>query len=436
MDSELISLNKYISSSGFCSRREADKLIEQARVTVNDELVLPGARIHPGDDVAIDGERLHNNKSKRPIYIALNKPAGVTSTTDPRDKTNVVYFLNHPKRIFPVGRLDKDSDGLILLTNDGDIVNKILRASNHHEKEYIVTVDKAINADFVRQMSGGLPILDTVTRPCFVRQEGSRRFRIILTQGLNRQIRRMCELLDYKVVTLTRIRVMNISLDTLPVGKWRYLTLPEMARMNEMVQESSKTDDAPQKKKKASSSTYIPKKKAAAAAPAEEESFDIEEWDVKPAGKKYGARPKADGAKAPAKERSFSGGAKRPTRSGSVAGPAVRKTAAKKDAAPAKLPGKGKPGDRNRGSGKEKAFFEAPKDSRKGKPGDRNIGGKAAAKKAPAADAPKKSAPSRKSAAPAAGRSPKPVKKQKDNSYAETLKLDKKKKQKAAKKKR
>lgn len=241
-----ISLNKYISSSGFCSRREADKLIEQARVTVNGELVLPGYRVAAGDVVEIDGEPI-KSKSKsqsKPIYIALNKPTGVTSTTDPKDKTNIIYFLNYPKRIFPVGRLDKDSDGLIFLTNDGDIVNKILRASNNHEKEYIVTVDKAITPDFIQQMGNGIPMLGTVTKKCFVRQEGNKRFRIVLTQGLNRQIRRMCHYLGYDVVKLTRIRIMNVSLGTLQPGKWRYFTPEEIDRLNSLVAGSSKTEEA------------------------------------------------------------------------------------------------------------------------------------------------------------------------------------------------
>jgi 23S rRNA pseudouridine2604 synthase len=235
-------LNKYISGTGFCSRREADKLIEQARVTINDELVLPGAQVYPGDKVAIDGEPLKSSAAKRPIYIAFNKPVGVTSTTDLKDKTNIISFINHPKRIFPIGRLDKDSDGLIFLTNDGDIVNKILRASNNHEKEYIVNVDKAVTPEFIRQMSNGIPMLGTTTRKCFVRQEGSRRFRIMLTQGLNRQIRRMCEYLDYKVVTLTRVRIMNVQLDNLPVGKWRYFTPQEVTKMHELVATSVKED--------------------------------------------------------------------------------------------------------------------------------------------------------------------------------------------------
>jgi 23S rRNA pseudouridine2604 synthase len=265
MDNEQVSLNKYISATGFCSRREADKLIEQARVTINGELVMAGAKVGAGDSVEIDGEPL-KVKSKRPIYIAFNKPVGVTSTTDLKDKTNVISFINHPKRIFPIGRLDKDSDGLIFLTNDGDIVNKILRASNNHEKEYVVTVDKAIDPEFVHKMSSGVPVLGTMTKKCFVRQEGGRRFRIILTQGLNRQIRRMCEHLGYDVKSLTRVRIMNVQLGNLPVGHWRYLTGPEIEKMNEMVAESSKTEERLNKTKKKGDEhggikQYIPRKK-------------------------------------------------------------------------------------------------------------------------------------------------------------------------------
>jgi 23S rRNA pseudouridine2604 synthase len=249
MEIEQLSLNKYISSSGFCSRREADKLIEQARVTINDQLVITNARINPGDVVAIDGEPI--KAKKKPIYIAFNKPVGVTSTTDVKDKSNIIYYINYPKRIFPVGRLDKDSDGLIFLTNDGDIVNKILRASNHHEKEYIVTVDKLITPDFIKQMAGGVPVLDTMTQPCFVRQEGGRRFRIILTQGLNRQIRRMCEYLGYEVRELSRVRIMNVQLGNLPKGKWRFLTNEEIDKMNTLVADSSKVQVVAPKKIKA-----------------------------------------------------------------------------------------------------------------------------------------------------------------------------------------
>lgn len=234
-----ISLNKYISSSGFCSRREADKLIEQGRVTINGEIAMPGARVLNNDVIAIDDEPL-KTKNKA-IYIAFNKPVGVTSTTDVKDKTNIIYFIGYPKRIFPIGRLDKDSDGLIFLTNDGDIVNKILRASNNHEKEYIVSVDKPVTPEFIRNMSNGVPILGEITKKCYVRQEGSRRFRIILTQGLNRQIRRMCEHFGYKVMKLTRVRIMNVSLGNLPAGKWRYLTPQEIDTVEKLVSTSSKT---------------------------------------------------------------------------------------------------------------------------------------------------------------------------------------------------
>lgn len=234
-----ISLNKYISSSGFCSRREADKLIEQGRVSINGEIAVTGARVLDNDVVAIDDEPI-KTKNKA-IYIAFNKPVGVTSTTDVKDKTNIIYFIGYPKRIFPIGRLDKDSDGLIFLTNDGDIVNKILRASNNHEKEYIVSVDKPVTPEFIRNMSNGVPILGEITKKCYVRQEGSRRFRIILTQGLNRQIRRMCEHFGYKVMKLTRVRIMNVSLGNLPAGKWRYLTPQEIDTVEKLVATSSKT---------------------------------------------------------------------------------------------------------------------------------------------------------------------------------------------------
>lgn len=243
--SELISINKYISSTGFCSRREADKYIEQQRVTINGKTVGLGARVAAGDKVAVDGEPIKLKTSNKPVYIALNKPVGITSTTDSKDKTNIISFLNYPKRIFPIGRLDKDSDGLIFLTNDGDIVNKILRAENNHEKEYIVTVDKAITPDFIQKMGNGVPVLDTLTQKCFVKQEGSRKFRIILTQGLNRQIRRMCEYLGYEVKKLTRIRIMNVELGNLVPGKWRYLTAAEIATIEQLIATSSKTSTLP-----------------------------------------------------------------------------------------------------------------------------------------------------------------------------------------------
>ncbi|MFT3981250.1 MAG: 23S rRNA pseudouridine(2604) synthase RluF [Ferruginibacter sp.] len=234
-----ISLNKYISDSGFCSRREADRYIEECRVTINDQDAHKGNRVKEGDIVKIDGERI-GKKKVTAVYLALNKPKGITCTTDTKDKTNIIDFINYKSRIFPIGRLDKLSEGLIFLTNDGDIVNKILRAGNGHEKEYIVTVDQPINADFVSKMRSGVRILGTVTQKCFVKQEGENRFRIILTQGLNRQIRRMCEALGYKVTSLKRIRIMNINISGLPPGKWRYFTPAEIAAVNEMIKYSSK----------------------------------------------------------------------------------------------------------------------------------------------------------------------------------------------------
>jgi 23S rRNA pseudouridine2604 synthase len=230
---EGVQINKYISNSGFCSRREAEKLIEQARVTVNEELVLLTTRVYPGDRVAIDGEKIKG--AQKPIYIALNKPTGITSTTDATDRSNIIRFINHPKRIFPIGRLDKDSEGLILLTNDGDIVNKILRAGNNNEKEYIVTVDKELTHEMIRAMGNGVNILGERTKPCFIRQEGARRFRIILKQGLNRQIRRMCEVFGYKVKSLKRIRIMHITLGSLECGKWRYLSPPEIDQLDKVL---------------------------------------------------------------------------------------------------------------------------------------------------------------------------------------------------------
>lgn len=231
------SLNKYISDSGFCSRREADQYIEQCRVTINGKDAIKGNRVVAGDDVRIDGEPIR--KKKATVYIAFNKPKGITCTTDTKDKSNIIDFINYKSRIFPIGRLDKLSDGLIFLTNDGDIVNKILRSGNGHEKEYIVTVDKPMTKEAIDKMRNGIKILGTVTKKCFVKQEGEKRFRIILTQGLNRQIRRMCETLGYKVVTLSRIRIMNIELSHLQPGKWRYFTPAEIQNISNLLRGSS-----------------------------------------------------------------------------------------------------------------------------------------------------------------------------------------------------
>lgn len=239
---ESIRLNKFISEKGICSRREADKLIEQKKVTVNGTIAEMGTKITANDEVKLNGRILSTNENL--IYIALNKPVGIVSTTDKKEPNNIVNFINHPKRIFPIGRLDKDSEGLILLTNDGDIVNKILRAGNNHEKEYIVTVDKALNNKFIKSMSSGIPILGTITKPCQVFKEDSTVFRIILTQGLNRQIRRMCEFLGYKVIKLKRVRIMNIKLNDLPTGKWRYLTEKELKKINSLISTSVKTEEA------------------------------------------------------------------------------------------------------------------------------------------------------------------------------------------------
>lgn len=242
-EQQLTRINKFLSEAGYCSRRAADKLIEEGRVTINGKVPEMGTKIAPQDEVRVDGKLISEPKDK-PVYIAFNKPIGIVCTTDTRvEKDNIIDFINHPKRIFPIGRLDKPSEGLIFLTNDGDIVNKILRARNKHEKEYIVEVNKPITPRFIKMMSDGVPILDTVTRKCFVEKTNKYEFRIVLTQGLNRQIRRMCEFLDYKVTKLKRVRIMNVKLD-LPVGEWRDLTKEELKEINRLVSSSTKTHDA------------------------------------------------------------------------------------------------------------------------------------------------------------------------------------------------
>ncbi len=234
-----ISLNKYIASTGVSSRRGADKLIDEGRVTLNGVVARKGNRVLPGDTVEIDGQPLAEKPPT--VYLALNKPPGIICTTDPKEPHNIVDFVNYPERIFPVGRLDMMSEGLIILTNDGDIVNKILRAANKHEKEYIVTVDKPVTRDFIRKMSNGVPVLDTMTRRCKVTQLDARTFKIILTQGLNRQIRRMCEYFDYRVTKLRRVRIMHIELGKLPLGKYRPLTAGELEKLDKTTVHSAKT---------------------------------------------------------------------------------------------------------------------------------------------------------------------------------------------------
>lgn len=232
----LLRLNKYISESGICSRREADKFIESGKVYVNGILATLGTRVSPTDTVVVDGKTIKPKSNK--VYIALNKPVGITCTTETHVKGNIIDFVNYHERIFPIGRLDKPSEGLIFLTNDGDMVNKILRAGNNHEKEYVVSVDKPITKEFINAMENGIPILGTVTKQCKVRKIGKCTFNIILTQGLNRQIRRMCEYLGFKVTSLKRIRIMNVSLSNLPTGKWRYLSSEEMSTIINLTKDS------------------------------------------------------------------------------------------------------------------------------------------------------------------------------------------------------
>lgn len=235
-------LNKFIGETGFCSRREADALIDENRVAVNGQPAEMGMKVFDGDEVRIDGKVIGVNGDKL-VYLAFNKPVGIECTTNTDVPDNIVDYINYPKRIFPIGRLDKASEGLIFMTNDGDIVNKILRARNNHEKEYTVTVNKPITERFIQKMGNGVPILDTVTRKCHVEQISKYVFKIILTQGLNRQIRRMCEYLGYEVTALKRIRIINISLDV-PIGKYRELTDDEITSLNKLIEPSSKTEEA------------------------------------------------------------------------------------------------------------------------------------------------------------------------------------------------
>jgi len=237
MSDNNIRINKFLSQAGFCSRRDADQYIIDGRVTINGTIAVIGSKINLDDDISVDGERISKKHIKK-LYLMLNKPKGIVCTTDSGvEKSNIIDFINHPQRIFPIGRLDKTSEGLIFLTNDGDIVNKILRAKNKHEKEYHVTVNKPINSEFIKKMSSGVPILNTVTRRCKVKYVKEYEFKIILTQGLNRQIRRMCEHLGYRVKKLKRIRIMNIELD-ISIGEWRYFTTEELSGLKSLLSNS------------------------------------------------------------------------------------------------------------------------------------------------------------------------------------------------------
>ena len=236
-------INKYLSEVGFCSRRAADRLIEEGKVTINGKIPEIGIKVEEGDQVEVEGQRIRKPSKQKKIYLAFNKPVGIVCTTNRSvEPNNVIDFIKYPARIFPIGRLDKPSEGLIFLTNDGDIVNKILRSRNNHEKEYIVSVNRPINNDFIQRMRNGVEILNTITENCFVKQLGPKQFKIILTQGLNRQIRRMCDSLGYRVQSLKRVRIMNIKLD-LPTGKYRELTKEELLELNRLLKNSSKTYD-------------------------------------------------------------------------------------------------------------------------------------------------------------------------------------------------
>ena len=236
-------INKYLSEVGFCSRRKADKLIEEGLVTINGQISEVGNKVEEGDQVEVEGKRIEKSPKEKYIYLAFNKPIGIVCTTNRRvEPDNIIDFIKYPRRIFPIGRLDKPSEGLIFLTNDGDIVNKILRSRNDHEKEYIVSVDRPIKRDFIKRMSNGVKIMDTITKNCFVKQLGPKKFKIILTQGLNRQIRRMCESLGYRVKSLKRVRIMNIKLDV-AIGKYREFTKEELTDLNRLLENSSKTFD-------------------------------------------------------------------------------------------------------------------------------------------------------------------------------------------------
>lgn len=256
-----INLNKYISSSGICSRREAEKFINEGRVTLNGKPTRLGNRVAKKDVVKLDG-RLVKPKNTT-LYIALNKPVGIVSTTDDREPKNIIKHINYPERLFPIGRLDKPSEGLIFLTNDGDIVNKILRSGNNHEKEYFVSVNNSISEDFIEKMSNGIPILGTITQKCKVDKVSDKIFKIILTQGLNRQIRRMCEYLGYEVTKLKRTRIMNVELGYLQAGDWRELTEDEMNEINTLISTSSKTEEASTIKGTSKFKRQVSKKKSA-----------------------------------------------------------------------------------------------------------------------------------------------------------------------------
>lgn len=278
-----IRLNKYISESGICSRRDADRYIEQGNVFINGKRASVGAQVFPGDAVKVNGQLIEPRDEEDLVLIALNKPVGVVSTTEDGERDNIVDFVNHSKRVFPIGRLDKDSQGLIFLTNHGDLVNKILRAGNEHEKEYVVTVNKAITDEFIAGMSAGVPMLGTVTKKCKVKKEASFVFRITLVQGLNRQIRRMCKHFGYEVTKLERTRIMNVNLKGLPLGEWRDLTDDELIELFKLIENSSSEEKTV---KKSQAKKPAPAKKPAGIAPK-----NADKNSGSPAGRKRFTKP-------------------------------------------------------------------------------------------------------------------------------------------------
>ncbi|MBP9186433.1 MAG: 23S rRNA pseudouridine(2604) synthase RluF [Bacteroidia bacterium] len=295
-------LNKFISESGLCSRREADKFIENGNVTINNNKAKVGDQVYPGDRVAVNGNKLETKRENKLVFIALNKPVGITSTTENGVADNIVRFVNHPERIFPIGRLDKDSQGLIFLTNDGDVVNKILRVGNQHEKEYLVTVNKPLTEEVITGMAGGVPILGVNTKKCKVVQEGPTVFRVTLIQGLNRQIRRMCEHFGYDVKKLERVRIMNINLNKLPVGDWRDLSEKELEIIYGMVENSEKKDTKKQDPKSKSDAPKVntsKNKQPAKNKPAANNNVDNRKnkSGKKPTPKKGGFKPKFGGTR-------------------------------------------------------------------------------------------------------------------------------------------
>lgn len=257
-------LNKYISESGICSRRDADRYIEQGNVFINGKRAAVGAQVYTGDEVRVNGQLIEPRDADDLVLIALNKPTGIVTTMEEGERDNIGDFVNHSKRVFPIGRLDKDSQGLIFLTNHGDLVNKILRAGNNHEKEYVVTVDKPITDEFIAGMAGGVPMLGTVTKKCKVKKESTFVFRIILVQGLNRQIRRMTKHFGYEVTKLERTRIMNVSLKGIPLGEWRDLTDDELIDLFKLIEDSS-SEDNKTRQAQAKKKTASPAKKAPAA---------------------------------------------------------------------------------------------------------------------------------------------------------------------------